>query len=53
MPKKKSTVPAKPKKIANDKKEPNSRTAKLVLFIFGIGPLLLMSYFLSVNGFFN
>ena len=29
------------------------RTAKLVLFVFGVGPLLLMSLFLFSNGFFN
>ena len=29
------------------------RTAKIVLFVFGVGPLLLMSLFLFSNGFFN
>ena len=29
------------------------RTAKIVLFVFGIGPLILMCLFLFSNGFFN
>ena len=29
------------------------RTAKIVLFVFGVGPLLLMCVFLFSNGFFN
>ena len=29
------------------------RTAKVVLFVFGVGPLLLMCLFLFSNGFFN
>ena len=29
------------------------RTAKIVLFVFGVGPLLLMCFFLFSNGFFN
>tara|TARA_B100000965_G_scaffold373653_1_gene364276 strand:- start:567 stop:737 length:171 start_codon:yes stop_codon:yes gene_type:complete len=29
------------------------RTAKIVLFVFGVGPLLLMSLFLFSKGFFN
>ena len=29
------------------------RTAKIVLFVFGLGPLILMGLFLSSNGFFN
>ena len=29
------------------------RTAKIVLFAFGVGPLLFMSLFLFSNGFFN
>ena len=27
--------------------------AKIVLFVFGVGPLILMSLFLLSNGFFN
>ena len=37
----------------NDDKKTTPRTAKLVLFVFGIGPLVLMSVFLFSNGFFN
>tara|TARA_Y100001968_G_C18759908_1_gene437237 strand:+ start:251 stop:424 length:174 start_codon:yes stop_codon:yes gene_type:complete len=29
------------------------RTAKIVLFVFGLGPLLLMCIFLFSNGFFS
>tara|TARA_Y100001968_G_scaffold278757_1_gene274259 strand:- start:182 stop:352 length:171 start_codon:yes stop_codon:yes gene_type:complete len=29
------------------------RTAKIVLFVFGVGPLILMCLFLFSNGFFN
>ena len=29
------------------------RTAKIVLFVFGVGPLMLMCLFLFSNGFFN
>tara|TARA_B100000965_G_scaffold142624_1_gene118779 strand:+ start:679 stop:849 length:171 start_codon:yes stop_codon:yes gene_type:complete len=29
------------------------RTAKIVLFVFGLGPLVIMSLFLLSNGFFN
>ena len=34
-------------------KQTTPRTAKIVLFIFGVGPLLLMCLFLFSNGFFN
>ena len=34
-------------------KKTTPRTAKIVLFVFGVGPLLLMCLFLSSNGFFN
>ena len=36
-----------------DTKVSSSRTAKLVLFVFGVGPLLLMSLFLFSKGFFT
>ncbi len=36
-----------------DKKVSSPRTAKIVLFVFGIGPLLLMSLFLFSKGFFT
>ena len=29
------------------------KTAKIVLFVFGVGPLILMVLFLFSNGFFN
>ncbi len=29
------------------------RTAKIVLLVFGVGPLILMGLFLFSNGFFN
>ena len=34
-------------------KKTTPRTAKLVLFVFGVGPLLLMCLFLFSNGFFG
>ncbi len=34
-------------------KKSKPRTAKIVLFVFGIGPLLLMCLFLFSNGFFS
>jgi len=37
----------------SDEKETKPRTAKIVLFVFGVGPLLLMCLFLFSNGFFN
>ena len=36
-----------------EEKETTPRTAKIVLFVFGVGPLILMCFFLFVNGFFN
>ena len=36
-----------------DKKVSSPRTAKIVLFVFGVGPLLLMSLFLFSKGFFT
>tara|TARA_B100000902_G_C26566604_1_gene554485 strand:+ start:114 stop:284 length:171 start_codon:yes stop_codon:yes gene_type:complete len=47
------------KKLASKKTEANEetkttpRTAKIVLFVFGVGPLILMCLFLFSNGFFN
>ena len=38
---------------ANSDQKTTPRTAKIVLFVFGIGPLILMCLFLSSNGFFN
>tara|TARA_B100000214_G_C23677264_1_gene494712 strand:+ start:407 stop:580 length:174 start_codon:yes stop_codon:yes gene_type:complete len=34
-------------------KSTTPRTAKIVLFVFGVGPLLLMCLFLFSKGFFN
>jgi len=36
-----------------EENETKPRTAKIVLFVFGVGPLLLMCLFLFSNGFFN
>ena len=36
-----------------EEKKTTPRTAKIVLFVFGVGPLILMCLFLSSNGFFN
>ena len=38
---------------ANEEQKTTPRTAKIVLFVFGVGPLILMSLFLFSNGFFN
>ncbi len=38
---------------ASGEKNTTPRTAKIVLFVFGVGPLLLMCLFLFLNGFFN
>ena len=38
---------------ANDERKTTPRTAKIVLFVFGVGPLILMCLFLFSNGFFN
>ena len=37
----------------NEETKTTPRTAKIVLFVFGVGPLLLMCLFLFSNGFFN
>ena len=37
----------------NEEKQTSPRTAKIVLFVFGVGPLILMCLFLFSNGFFN
>jgi len=34
-------------------KKTTPRTAKIVLFVFGVGPLILMCLFLFSNGFFS
>ena len=54
MPRKKSKNKLTSKTIEpTGEKEANPRTAKIVLFVFGLGPLLLMCLFLFLNGFFN
>ena len=54
MPSKKSKKKITSKIIdSTGEKQTNPRTAKLVLFVFGVGPLLLMCFFLFSNGFFN
>tara|TARA_Y100001968_G_scaffold176577_1_gene161770 strand:+ start:1096 stop:1266 length:171 start_codon:yes stop_codon:yes gene_type:complete len=54
MPSKKSKKKITPIKMDNSvEKATTPRTAKIVLFVFGVGPLLLMCIFLFSNGFFN
>ena len=54
MPRQKSKKKLNSKIIqANEEKKTTPRTAKIVLFVFGVGPLILMCLFLSSNGFFN
>ena len=54
MPSKKSKKKLSSKLIEpTEEKETTARTAKIVLFVFGVGPLLLMCLFLFSNGFFN
>jgi len=54
MPRQKSKKKLNSKIIqANDEQSTTPRTAKIVLFVFGIGPLILMCLFLTSNGFFN
>ena len=36
-----------------DQNKTTPKTAKIVLFVFGVGPLLLMGLFLFSNGFFS
>tara|TARA_B100001250_G_scaffold335545_1_gene301768 strand:+ start:733 stop:903 length:171 start_codon:yes stop_codon:yes gene_type:complete len=38
---------------SNEKENTTPRTAKIVLFIFGVGPLLFMCLFLFSKGFFS
>ena len=54
MPRKKSKSKVTSNIIDQDVDKTSSpRTAKIVLFVFGVGPLLLMCLFLFSNGFFN
>tara|TARA_B100000965_G_scaffold402159_1_gene427498 strand:- start:961 stop:1134 length:174 start_codon:yes stop_codon:yes gene_type:complete len=54
MPRKKSKNKLTSKNIdINENKKTTPRTAKIVLFVFGVGPLILMCLFLFSNGFFK
>ena len=54
MPSKKSKKKLASKTIdITEENETKPRTAKIVLFVFGVGPLILMCLFLFSNGFFN
>ncbi len=54
MPSKKSNKKLTSKIVTvNEEKKTTPRTAKIVLFVFGVGPLILMCLFLFSNGFFN
>ena len=54
MPSKKFKRKATPKIIhQTDEKKTKPTNAKIVLFVFGIGPLLLMCLFLFSKGFFT
>ena len=54
MPKRKSkTSRNKKSSLQKENVETTSQTAKIVLLVFGIGPLLLMALFLYLNGFFD
>jgi len=54
MPKKRSKRKVITKIVdSNVEKTTTPRTAKIVLFVFGVGPLILMCLFLFSNGFFS
>jgi hypothetical protein len=54
MPSKKSKKKLTSKSIEDNKEnQATPKTAKIVLFVFGVGPLILMCLFLFSNGFFN
>ena len=54
MPGKKSKKKLTSKTIdVNKQNKATPETAKIVLFVFGVGPLILMCLFLFSNGFFN
>ena len=54
MPSKKSQKKLTSKTIeVNEDNKATPKTAKIVLFVFGVGPLILMCLFLFSNGFFN
>ena len=51
--KSKSKLTSKIMDQTEDKTKTSPTTAKIVLFVFGVGPLLLMCLFLFSKGFFN
>ncbi len=54
MPRQKSKNKSTSRRIqVNDETKTTPRTAKIVLFVFGLGPLILMCLFLVSNGFFD
>ena len=54
MPSKKSKKKLSSKPIeVNEENKATPRTAKIVLFVFGVGPLILICLFLISNGFFS
>ena len=54
MPKKRSKRKVITKIVdSNVENKTTPRTAKIVLFVFGVGPLILMCLFLFSNGFFD
>ena len=54
MPSKKSKKKLTSKNIdINENKKTSPKTAKIVLFVFGVGPLILMGLFLFSSGFFK
>tara|TARA_B100000965_G_C19386344_1_gene666941 strand:- start:331 stop:498 length:168 start_codon:yes stop_codon:yes gene_type:complete len=54
MPRKRSKRKVIPKIVdSNGEKKTTPKTAKIVLFVFGVGPLILMCLFLFSNGFFD
>jgi len=54
MPRKKSKKNLTPEIVdLGEEKKTTPRTAKIVLFVFGLGPLIFMCLFLFSNGFFS
>tara|TARA_B100000900_G_scaffold270031_1_gene230603 strand:+ start:266 stop:433 length:168 start_codon:yes stop_codon:yes gene_type:complete len=53
MKKKPKKIKKSPSKIINKEKEPTKNSAKLVLFIFGLGPIIGIIIFLASKGFFS
>ena len=51
--KKRSKKKKKKINVQPEKTEQNKNTAKLVLFVFGVGPIIGIIIFLASKGFFN